>query len=603
MLATVANNTFRWWVMLDKVLKKLSESPDFQSQRIEICGLHLELYALSSLVDVSATVLRLKETASADSYTWEQLKLALSAEEAAEAADHVQGILEGRALLVNEAGSRAAWIQPESQNLNRSIDTPNNQNILLSSQTGFIEDIMTNLGLIRSDLRTAHLKQAHVLVGSSHKHRMIVLSLDNAADSALFADCESAIRSHANEDFASVRQVMRWLRQQPLWSPLPGYSRTESPHEAVHYLKQGRIVLLIEGYPEALVIPAHIYDLFISNIDRDLPAALSIMLVFFRVLGALIAIIAPAAYVALVSINPDVMKVELIYSIAKTRVGVPYPSLTEALILLFIIEMLLEAIVRLPKSIGPAMTMVGGIILGQAVVEARLVSNLLIIVLAASTIANFTIIGYQFALTVRLWRYIMLFFATLFGPLGIVCGLYLLLSLISTTTMLSKPFMSTSSPKAGIRPDEARYLDLRAVYCASIRPAHVYFPPERYPIPVFRPLVDGCTWMAAPGRLALAARRGIQGGKRGPAGLHIEVKKSTSAYLARGVDDKQYLRHSFDYSRPFAVTETIFFTEYAALGINGAAARLIHVYFVCRAQFVIASFLACRDFWTSARVD
>ncbi len=79
--------------------------------------------------------------------------------------------------------------------------------------------------------------------------------------------------------------------------------------------------------------------------------------------------------------------------------------------------------------------------LGQAVVEARLVSSLLIIVIAATTIANFTIIGYQFALAVRLWRYIMLFFATIFGPIGIVCGLYLLLSLISSETVLKKPFV------------------------------------------------------------------------------------------------------------------------------------------------------------------
>ncbi|MBP3961947.1 spore germination protein [Paenibacillus lignilyticus] len=435
--------------MVEHVIEKLGKSPDFQHQHIVLGGKHVELFALSSLVDVAATVWRIKETASAESYTWEQLKWTLGGEEAAKAGDHVQGLLEGRALLFTANRSEAIWVQPLSQNLNRSINSPNNQNILISSQTGFIEDMMTNVGLIRNELRSAHLKQSLVLVGSTHKQRMLILSLDNTVDAALLADCEAAIRAHANEDFTSTRQVAKWLRQQPLWSPLPCYNRTESPHEACHYLKQGRIALLIEGYPEAIIIPVHLADLFILDTDLDLPSALSVMIIFFRVLGALIAIIAPAAYVALVSINPDVMKLELIYSIARSRVGVPYPSLTEALILLFIIEMLLEAIVRLPKSIGPAMTMVGGIILGQAVVEAQLVSNLLIIVLAASTIANFTIIGYQFALTVRLWRYIMLFFAALFGPLGIVCGLFLLLSLISNVTILSKPFMPTTAPRGG----------------------------------------------------------------------------------------------------------------------------------------------------------
>ncbi|WP_127532805.1 spore germination protein [Paenibacillus kobensis] len=422
----------------DLIVEKLGTSVDWYAQKLQIGGMTLELIALSSLVDIPATNLRLLKSGGEEAHTWEQLWAVIGAVEAR--GDLITGLLEGRTLLLMPDGTGGAWVQSEKRPLNRSINPPVNQNIMVSSKTAFIEDLITNLGLVRNELRSPALKQSIISVGSVYKKRILMLSMMNAAESAFVYDCEKALRAREGDDFDSLAQLMRWLGRKPVWNPIPSYARTESPHETANFLKKGRVVLLIEGYPDAIVIPVELSDLLISSEDRDYPAIAAAMLAAFRILGVLVAIAAPAAYVALVSINPDVMKVELIYSIAQSRVGVPYPSITEALILLFIMEMLLEAIIRLPKSIGPAMTMVGGIILGQAVVDANLVSNLLIIVLAASTIANFTVIGYNFALVIRMSKYFMLGFAALFGPLGIVCGFYLLLSLLCTATVMRKPF-------------------------------------------------------------------------------------------------------------------------------------------------------------------
>ncbi|QHW31160.1 spore germination protein [Paenibacillus rhizovicinus] len=422
-----------------QIVEQLGHALDFHIQPIQICGISFEMIALTSLVDVAATARRMSEAGREHAADWEDLLGNLGAE--APGGDLVLGLLEGRTLILQPEGTGAAWVQSVEQQLYRPIGTPNNQNILVSSQTGFIEDLTTNLGLIRSELRSPDLKQAHVDIGSREKRRIMVLSLAHATNPAFAADIEQALRAHAHIPFASLQQISGWLCRRPKWNPMPSFFKTESPHEVAFFLKKGRIVLLVEGYPEAVVVPVELPDLFIADTDREYTPAIKFMVVAFRILGVLIAITAPAAYVALISVNPDVMKVELIYSIALSRVGVPYPSLTEALILLFIIEMLFEALVRLPKSIGPAMTMVGGIILGQAVVEANLVSSLLIIIIAASTIANFTVIGYHFALVIRLWRYIMLFFASIFGPLGIVCGFYLLISLISSATLMRQPMI------------------------------------------------------------------------------------------------------------------------------------------------------------------
>ncbi|MDR6550895.1 spore germination protein [Paenibacillus qinlingensis] len=422
-----------------QIVEQLGHALDFHIQPLLIRGIPLEIIALSSLVDVAATARRLSEAGREHASNWEELLGELGAE--TPRGDLVQGLLEGKTLILQPEGTGAAWVQSEMQQLYRPVGTTNNQNILISSQTGFIENLTTNIGLIRSELRSPDLKQVNVDIGSHEKRRILVLSLTNVADPALVTDIEKALQAHANKPFASLQQVSRWLRSTPKWSPLPSFVKTESPHEVAFFLKKGRIVLLIDGYPEAIVIPVELSDLFIADTDREYTPVTAFMIVSFRILGVLIAICAPASYVALISVNPDVMKIELIYSIALSRVGVPYPSLTEALILLFIIEMLFEALVRLPKSIGPAMTMVGGIILGQAVVEASLVSSLVIIIIAASTIANFTVIGYHFTLVIRLWRYIMLFFASMFGPLGIVCGFYILLSLVSSAALMRHPMI------------------------------------------------------------------------------------------------------------------------------------------------------------------
>ncbi|WP_248759868.1 spore germination protein [Paenibacillus sp. ATY16] len=422
-----------------QIIEQLGNAMDFQILTLQICGIHLEMIALSSLVDVAATARRLSEAGREPAENWQALLGELGAEEARDGL--VRGLLDGRTIILQPGGTGAAWVQSEDRQLYRPVGTPNNQNILVSSQAGFIEDLSTNLGLIRSELRSQDLKFTHVDIGTREKRRIIVLSLDHVTDPAFAADIEKALSAQTHTPFVSLQQVSNWLCRRPKWNPIPSFFKTESPHEVTYFLKKGRVVLLVDGYPEAIVLPVELPDLFIADTDLEYTPVIAFMIVAFRILGVIIAISAPAAYVALISVNPDVMKVELIYSISLSRVGVPYPSLTEALLLLFIIEMLFEALIRLPKSVGPAMTMVGGIILGQAVVEANLVSSLLIIILAASTIANFTVIGYNFALVIRLWRYIMLLFAAIFGPLGIVCGFYILLSFISSATIMRQPMI------------------------------------------------------------------------------------------------------------------------------------------------------------------
>jgi hypothetical protein len=193
-----------------------------------------------------------------------------------------------------------------------------------------------------------------------------------------------------------------------------------------------------------------LWDVFCLDSDRNLPLPLMLFLRALRVIGAWATLILPGLYVALVSFNPEVLRIEMALSIAATRIGVPYPAIVEIVIMLLILELIIEASVRLPKNIGPTITMVGGIILGQAVVQAKLVSNLLIIILAATTIANSTIVGLQQSLALRLSKYVVVIMASIFGLLGILEGLLLICAYLASLNTYGIPYVGFSTTKDDI---------------------------------------------------------------------------------------------------------------------------------------------------------
>jgi hypothetical protein len=184
---------------------------------------------------------------------------------------------------------------------------------------------------------------------------------------------------------------------------------------------------------------------------RNFPLPLMITIRVIRVIGVLATLLIPGLYVALVAVNPEVLRIEMALSIAQSRQGVPYPALVEIILMLIILELILEASVRLPKSIGPTVTMVGGIILGQAIVDAQLVSNLLIIILAATTIANFTIVGVQNSLSIRLFKYLIVLLAAIYGVLGILAGILFVTAYLASLTTFGISYLNLNLKKDEVK--------------------------------------------------------------------------------------------------------------------------------------------------------
>lgn len=197
----------------------------------------------------------------------------------------------------------------------------------------------------------------------------------------------------------------------------------------------------MDGYPFALVLFNTVFDVFKQPSDSNYLSAFVYSLYLLRIVGIMIAILLPGLYVALITINPEMLKVQLALSITESRQFVPYPAFIEIIIMLLLIELITEAAVRLPLSISNTIGVVGGIILGQAIVEASLVSGVLIIIIAATTIANGIIVNFENGITLRLMKYIIVVFSALFGILGHVIGLLVLCSYVARITSFGVPYV------------------------------------------------------------------------------------------------------------------------------------------------------------------
>jgi spore germination protein len=207
-----------------------------------------------------------------------------------------------------------------------------------------------------------------------------------------------------------------------IFSPFPQAQATERPDKIIAALTEGRIAILVDGTPFALIVPAVLLQFFQSPEDYYERWMISSLVRFFRFMGSFVAAMGPAIYIALVSYHPGLIPTSLVLSIAASREGVPFPAFIEALLMEVTIELLRESGARLPKSIGQTIGIVGGIVIGDAAVRAGIASPILVIVVAITAIASFIIPSYNAAISFRLIRFPMMLLAALLGMYGVMLG-------------------------------------------------------------------------------------------------------------------------------------------------------------------------------------
>ncbi|PYE42811.1 spore germination protein [Paenibacillus barcinonensis] len=354
------------------------------------------------------------------------------------------GVLVGKnGLLVD--GMPGGMLIGTSKGKTRSIDEPLSEALLRGPRMGFTEQLSDNTGILRRYGSDQSLFIEKIEVGSRIKKDLAIAYIQDIADPKLVAEVEKRIREMDMDNFLESGYVEQLIEDNTL-SPFQQILNTERPDRVIGALLEGRVAILLDGTPFVLVVPVTFSMLLQSPEDyyeRWIPGTFMRML---RFLSAMLALFAPALYISFISFHPGLIPTKLVLTIIETRTGVPFPSLIEVLIMELSIEILREAGIRLPKPIGPAMGIVGGLIIGQAAVQAGIISQFLVIVVAVTAISSFTIPVYSAGLTLRILRFAAMFSAAVLGLYGVIMFFLLICTHLARLTSFGVPYVAPAVP-------------------------------------------------------------------------------------------------------------------------------------------------------------
>ena len=306
----------------------------------------------------------------------------------------------------------------------RTITKPEMEQSIYGPQEAFNEMLRANSALIRKTIKTEKLIAEGVKIGNVSKTRGVLMYIKDIANENLVNEVRRRIEGIDMDYVISIEEVEMMLEEKTFMATNQLFA-TERPDRASRALTQGRAVLLLNGSPRALVFPSNIFEMTHSPSDEYLRVPYANMARVIRLFAMFVSILLPALYLAVTLYHQEIVPTYLLYSISASRENVPFPSLIELLLMDLSFEMIREAGIRMPGPIGSTLGIVGGLILGQAAVSAKIVSPIMIIIIAITGIGSFATADYSLGWTYRILRIIFIFLAALLGFYGIAVGIFI----------------------------------------------------------------------------------------------------------------------------------------------------------------------------------
>lgn len=327
----------------------------------------------------------------------------------------------------------------------RNLEEPINEHILRGSHEGLIERADTNLALIRRRVNNPALVVKSFSIGHQTKTKAYYLYMDGVIQPETLQEIEKRIAAIQIDYFYSIGQLSDALEDSVL-SPFPQLLNTEHPDRVVANLVEGKVVIMTDISPSALIGPVTFFSFYQTPDDYNGRVVVGTFYKIVRLLSFITAVFLPAFYIAVISFHFEVLPLELSNQVKNDVNDIPYRPLIEALILEIIMELIRESSIRLPQSVGQTIGIVGGLVIGDAIVSAGLVSNLMIIVVALTAISSYVVPSVELNSTIRMLRFPFMVLASLFGFLGIVVGIVILLIHLISLTSIKQPYFSPIVP-------------------------------------------------------------------------------------------------------------------------------------------------------------
>ncbi|PEC85261.1 spore germination protein GerIA [Bacillus cereus] len=346
-------------------------------------------------------------------------------------------VLKGHAIVqVNQQDQKCMLANIAIDNY-RAPTPPLNESTVIGPQEGFVEDIDTNINLVRKRLPVLDLQTKEMIIGEFSKTKVVMMYLDNLAEKDNVDFLEESLRALEYDQINDSAYIQELMGEKSIF---PLYINTERTDRVTKALIDGKIAIFVDGSPSILLTPVSYFDFFISPEDYNVSWMYATFSRILRLIAVLFSICATPLYVAVLNYHYELIPSDLLETLILSRAQVPFPPLIEALFLELAIDLLREAGARLPMKVGQTLGIVGGIVIGQASVQAGLTSNILLIIVALSALASFITPIYKMGNAVRLLRFPFLAFAEIGGLFGISLGFIFLFTHLFRLTSLRKPY-------------------------------------------------------------------------------------------------------------------------------------------------------------------
>ncbi len=327
----------------------------------------------------------------------------------------------------------------------RNIEEPISEKTITGSREGFVETLHTNISLIRRRIRDIHLSVEILKVGRRTKTEVSILYLKGVVQDTIVDEIKDKIKKIDIDGIVSSPQIEQLIERYK-WTPFPQILSTERVDKAVGNILEGRVLIIVDGSPFVLITPVTFASFFNSPDDYNERTIASSVMRIIRYFSFFLATTLPGLYLALTAYHPGMIPTPLVLTITSSRIGLPFPTFLEVLLMEFTLEILTEASIRLPKNAGQAVSIVGGLVIGQSAVQAGIVSPLIIIVVSLTALSSYTIPVYTFTLSSRMIRFPLIIIASILGLYGIVMAWIFLLIHLASINSFGIPYLGDFSP-------------------------------------------------------------------------------------------------------------------------------------------------------------
>lgn len=356
----------------------------------------------------------------------------------------IQHILKGDTLLFLEHSAQALAVGVKKPK-DRALEEPNTESLIRGPRVGFIENIQTNMSLVRQRIQSPLLKMEKFTVGTLTKTEIVISYIEKKAPEAIVREVRDRILKIEMESVLESGYIEEMIRD-ARYSPFPVMQMTERPDSVAASLIEGKVAIMIQGSPMVLIVPMTFWSAFQTVEDFYTNFIFTSLLRWLRYLFAFIALVLPSFYIAVSAYHQEMIPTSLALSIAASRELVPFPTWMEMLIMEITFEALREAGIRLPRPIGQTVSIVGALVIGEAAVQAGIISAPIVIIVSMTGIASFLIPNTNMSLTFRLLRFPMMVFSGMLGLYGL--GAYLIILLIHMGNLRSfgVPYLTPVAP-------------------------------------------------------------------------------------------------------------------------------------------------------------